>query len=147
MEPITTGFIVTLAFTKAFETTIEKFTEAAVAKMDRLRQKIWDKLRGNPKAENAIAAVEQGSKADIEKVAAYLQVAMDVDDNFAQEVETLAREIQQEINIGKVQGAPWNVPGGDAQSAKESKAPFIQGGSGNTNSIYSTSRNRLINSP
>ena len=51
MEPLTAGVIVTLAFTKAFETTIEKFTEAALVKMDELRQKIWNKLRGNPRAE------------------------------------------------------------------------------------------------
>ncbi|MDZ8029460.1 MAG: tetratricopeptide repeat protein [Nostoc sp. DedQUE11] len=32
MQPITAGAIVTLAFTKAFEKTIEKFTEAALVK-------------------------------------------------------------------------------------------------------------------
>ncbi|WP_322746330.1 hypothetical protein [Nostoc sp. LEGE 12450] len=34
MEPITASAIATLAFTKAFEKTIEKFTEAALVKMD-----------------------------------------------------------------------------------------------------------------
>ncbi len=55
MEPIslTAGAIATLAFTKVFETSVEKFTEAAIAKMDILRKKIWDKLRGNIKAETA----------------------------------------------------------------------------------------------
>jgi hypothetical protein len=133
MEPLTAGVIVTLAFTKVFETTIEKFTEAALAKMDRLRQRIWDKLQGNPKVQNAIAAVEQGSKADLERVAAYLQVEMNEDDNFAQEVETLAREIQQEINIGKLQAQPiQNVYGGEAEqnNAISTNAPVIQGGRG-----------------
>ncbi|MEH1903712.1 MAG: hypothetical protein V7L04_20450 [Nostoc sp.] len=50
MEAITAGAIATLAITKAFEKTIEKFTEAALVKMDELRKKIWGKLRGNLKA-------------------------------------------------------------------------------------------------
>jgi len=94
MEPLTAGVIVTLALTKVFETTIEKFTEAALARMEQLRQKIGDKLRGNPKAENALAAAEQGSKQDLERVAAYLQVVMNEEPDFAQEIQTIAREIE-----------------------------------------------------
>ncbi|MDJ0732120.1 MAG: hypothetical protein QNJ33_19255 [Crocosphaera sp.] len=51
MEPITTTVIVTLAFTKFLETSVEKFTEAGLQKMDELRQKIWAKLGSNAKAE------------------------------------------------------------------------------------------------
>ena len=43
MEPITAGAIATLAFTKAFEKTIEKFTEATWNKIEALRKKIWQK--------------------------------------------------------------------------------------------------------
>lgn len=50
--------IATLAFTKILEKTVEKFTEGALTKMDELRQKIWKKLRGNPRAENALTAVD-----------------------------------------------------------------------------------------
>ncbi|WP_293020181.1 hypothetical protein [Moorena sp. SIO3I8] len=44
--------IVTLAFigTKAAETTVEKFTEAALEKVNLLRHNIIDKLSSNPKA-------------------------------------------------------------------------------------------------
>jgi hypothetical protein len=96
MEPLslTAGAIATLALTKVFETTIEKFTEAALAKADLLRKKIWDKFKGNDKAEKALAAAEKGSKADLDKVAAYLQVIMTEEPDFAQEVQTLAREIE-----------------------------------------------------
>jgi predicted ribosome quality control (RQC) complex YloA/Tae2 family protein len=99
MEPLTAGVIVKLAFTKVFETTIEKFTESAIAKMEPLRQKIADKLRGNTKAENALAAAKKGSKQDLEKVAAYLQVVMNEEPDFAQEIQTIAREIE----AGKLQ--------------------------------------------
>ncbi|MBD2254772.1 hypothetical protein [Nostoc parmelioides] len=99
MEPLTAGLIATLAFTKAFEKTIEKFTEVALVKMDELRKKIWEKLRGNPNVEQALTAVEGGNKAELEKVAAYLQYAMFEDKQFAAEVQALA----QEINAGKLQ--------------------------------------------
>ena len=94
MEPITTTVIVTLAFTKFLETSVEKFTEAGLAKIDQLRKKIWDKLQGNPNAQKALEAVEQGSKAELNKVKAYLEVKMDEDEAFAEEIKTLAREIQ-----------------------------------------------------
>ncbi|MEA5582589.1 hypothetical protein VB620_14715 [Nodularia harveyana UHCC-0300] len=94
MEPITAGAIATLAFTKIFEKSIETFTEAALAKMDELRKKIWDKLRGNPKAETALLATEQGSKEDLNRVAAYLQIALHEEPQFAEEIEKLAREIE-----------------------------------------------------
>ncbi len=128
MEPLTAGAIATLAFTKAFEKTIEKFTEAALVKMDKLRKKIWDKLRGNIKAETALTAAEKGSKADLDTVTAYLRVEMDKDEQFAQEVQTLARDIHQEINIGKIQGQNvQNVNGGEGYQNNDSKAPIFQG--------------------
>lgn len=91
--------IAALAFTKALEKTVEMFTETALTKMDELRQKIWEKLLGNANAEKAITSVEQGNKAELEKVAGYLQHAMLEDKRFAAEVQVLARE----INAGKLQ--------------------------------------------
>ncbi|ODG97297.1 hypothetical protein A4S05_14435 [Nostoc sp. KVJ20] len=136
---LTATAIATLAFTKAFEKTIETLTEATLAKINDLRKKIWEKFPGNQKVERAIASAEKGSKEDLEKIAAYLQVAMDTDDQFAQEVQSLAYEIHQEIIIGKLQGQNvQNVYGGEAQqnNAIDTKAPVIQGGSGNTINIH-----------
>ncbi|MEM1171352.1 MAG: hypothetical protein AAGJ08_20295 [Cyanobacteria bacterium P01_H01_bin.35] len=91
MEPVslTAAAIATLAFTKALEKTVEKFTEGALAKMDKLRQKILDKLKGNSKAETAITAVEQGSKEEVARLAVYLQDAMEDDEEFAAEVQAM----------------------------------------------------------
>lgn len=133
MEPLTTGAIATLAFTKAFEKTIEKFTEATWNKIEVLRKKIWHKLGGNKQAEKVLTAAETGSKEDLDKVAQYLEQEMEWDKNFAQEVQTLAHEINQEINIGEIQGQNvQNVYGGEAQqnNANNTNAPVIQGGSG-----------------
>lgn len=99
MELLTASAIATLAFTKIFEKTIEKFTEAALTKMDELRKKIWEKLRGDSRAETALAAVEQGNKAELKRVEIYLEDAMRFDPQFADEVQLLA----QEINAGKLQ--------------------------------------------
>ena len=94
MEPIA---IATLAFigTKVGETLVEKFTEAVLPKANALRKKIWDQLRGNPNAEIALQAAENGNQADLEAVAAYLNVAMLDDPNFAEEVQKLAEEIEK----------------------------------------------------
>jgi hypothetical protein len=105
MEPVTltAATIATLAFTKSLEGSVgklsEKFTETAIAKMDQLRQLIWNKLRGNPRAETALAAIEQGSKPDLDRLAVYLQDEMQDDPQFAADV----RAIAQEIHAGKLQ--------------------------------------------
>lgn len=135
MEPLTAGAIATLAFTKAFEKTIEKLTEATIAKINELRKKIWDKFRGTLKAETALIEAEKGSKPDLDRVAAYLQVVMNEEPEYAAEIEKLAREIQQEINIGQIQGQNvQNVYSGEAQqnNAIGTNAPVIQGGSGHS---------------
>lgn len=131
MEPITTTVIVTLAFTKFLETTVEKFTEAGLRKMEQLRQKIWAKLKGNAKAEEALKAVEEAKTQDITPIVNYLN---DVEDpKFFEELQTLARQI---INIGTVEGENWNVSGGVVNYNKESKAPIVQGNENTINISY-----------
>ena len=106
MEPIATltaAAIADLAFKKFVEAgageLARKFTESAIAKMDQLRQRIWDKLRGKPTAEAVLTEIEQGNLAERDRLIAYLQVAMDDDREFAEEIQQLAQEIQ----IGKIQ--------------------------------------------
>jgi hypothetical protein len=100
---LTAGAIAQLAFQKFIESgagkLAEKFTEGAIAKMDKLREKIWARLRGRPGGQNALLAAEKGSKADLENVAAHLQLAMVEDPQFADEIRSLA----QEIHAGKIQ--------------------------------------------
>ncbi|MBN3889752.1 MAG: hypothetical protein HWQ43_11440 [Nostoc sp. JL31] len=133
MEPLTASAIATLVFTKMLEKTIEKFTEATLAKIKVLRDKIWNKFRVNQEAVTAFVEAEKGSSTDLDKVAVYLQEIMKSDLNFAQEVEKLVGEIQQEININKIPGQNvQNIYGGEAQqnNAIGTNAPVIQGGSG-----------------
>ena len=97
--PLSVSAIATLAFTKIFDKTLEKFTEPALTKMDELRKKIWDKLRGNSRAETALTAVEQGNESELKRVEIHLEDAMRSDPQFAEQVQLLA----QEINAGKLQ--------------------------------------------
>ncbi|MEH2250948.1 hypothetical protein [Nostoc sp.] len=130
MEPVslTAAAIATLVITKAVEKTVEKITESTLDKLKLLRQKIWDKFKGKPKVQEALTKAEQGSKEDLNLVAVYLQVEMDTDTQFGEEVQSLAKEINQEINIGKVQGKNvQNVYGGQGFQSNDSKAPTFQG--------------------
>jgi len=131
MEPVTltAAAIATLAFTKSIETVTEELTKGVLSKLEQLRDKIWQKLKGKPKAEEALKKVEQGSKPELEEVAVYLQEAMDDDEEFSQEVKTLAQEIHQQINIGKMQAKGiQNVYGGEAYQSIDNQGQAFQGG-------------------
>ncbi|MBW4649253.1 MAG: hypothetical protein KME06_11265 [Kastovskya adunca ATA6-11-RM4] len=131
MEPVTltAAAIATLAFNKSVETVAEKLTEGGIENLEQLRQNIWQKLRGKPKAEEALTKLEQGSKAELDQVAAYLQIAMDEDDAFAQKVRELAQEIHQQINIDKIQAkGVQNVYGGEGYQSIDNRGQTFQGG-------------------
>jgi len=105
-EPVTTitaSIIATLAFQKFIESGVgelaKQFTGAAISKMDELRQKIWDKLRGkSPRVDEALVKVEQGDHAALATIARNLDVVMDDNPDFAREVQAIA----QDINAGKL---------------------------------------------
>lgn len=96
LSTLTASAIATLAFTKFVESgagkLAEKFSEGAIAKMEQLRQLIWNKFRGKPRAETALAAIEQGSKPDLERLAVYLQDEMDDAPQFAVEVRAILKK-------------------------------------------------------
>ena len=126
MEPLSALAITTLAFisVKASETVIEKFTEAALDKANKLREKIWNKLKGRPEAEKALQAAKNGSQEDLEAVADYLKIAMREDPEFRKEIEELAKEVEAgkiedkstmtQINRDQSKGFQTKVEGGTA---------------------------------
>ncbi|OKH13440.1 hypothetical protein [[Limnothrix rosea] IAM M-220] len=129
MEPLSAIAITSLAFlaTKAGEKALDKSLDAAWDKANLLRKKIWDKLRGNPTAENALTQAETGDEDALESVADSLKIAMREDQEFAEEVQQLAQQITQ---IDQMQGEIFNVSGGEVNFVKDNKSPVIQGGSG-----------------
>lgn len=95
----TAAKILELVFGAVIETGAGKLTEGALVKGKQLLGKIRDKLKGKPTAEAALVKVESGSKEDLKKVVPFLEVEMLEDEPFAQELQTLAHEFKQEINI------------------------------------------------
>ncbi|MCL1464849.1 hypothetical protein [Argonema galeatum] len=96
--------IAEIAFGKLVETAVGKGIEAGLEKLKPLRDKIWHKLTGNADAEAALAEVQQNPfPANVERVATFLDVAMIEDKPFANEIQTLAQQINQEIDARTIQ--------------------------------------------
>lgn len=99
---LTAAAIAKLAFDAVIQTGAGKLTEAAIAK----GKQLWQKIRGKVKEEGATEAV----LAEVEKerlpetleqqVVPFLQVAMLKDSQFAQEIQNIAQQINQEIQEG-----------------------------------------------
>ena len=136
---LTVTVIADLAFKTFLETAAgeaaKKFTEAALSKMDELRQKIVGRLRGVEGAKAAITKLEtqSGTAADVETVADYLRIAMREDPQFADELTVLAKEIK----AGKIQdNSQMNQSNYDSSTGFQGKAE--QGGTlyQGTNNFY-----------
>jgi hypothetical protein len=100
-DPITASAITTLAFQKFIEGSAgelaKKFTGEAIAKMEQLRELIWNKLTGkHPAAKTALEKAKAGEQEGIDTVATLLGVEM-LDLTFASQVQAITHE----INSGK----------------------------------------------
>lgn len=103
-EPVTltATVIAKLAFQEFLKSSAgevaKKFTAEAIAQMGKLRQTIWNRLRGiHTAAEEALAKAETGDEQAVETVATLLGVEM-LDKEFAAQVRAMA----QTINAGKI---------------------------------------------
>lgn len=100
---LTASAIADLAFRKFVESgageLAKKFTVEAIAKIEKLRQKIVDKLRGkDEKLDVALLEASKGDTIAIATVGEHLEDAMQ-DAPFAEELRSLAQQIQQDIDI------------------------------------------------
>ncbi|MBD2104123.1 hypothetical protein [Leptolyngbya sp. FACHB-261] len=103
---LTASATVMLAFQKFIESgageVAKKITTDAIVAMESLLKRIWTKLRGRSRIEEVKAAIEQTQKItpeQINQIVAYLQVAMDDDPQFANEIRAMA----QPINAGRIE--------------------------------------------
>lgn len=100
-EPITlsAAVISALAFQKFVEgvgsETGKKFADKAFGLIDQLRQKIVARFKGQKTVEAAIEKAGDGDRESIEAIGDYLKIAMREAPEFAQELQTLAQEINQ----------------------------------------------------
>lgn len=102
----------------------KRFTQEAIKKISQLHDLIWIKLRVNPDASRAIQGVKDGSEEDLNDVVTYLKSAMRNDEDFAAQVQVLAKEINAgklidqssmvQNNSGNAKGWQTKVEGGTA---------------------------------
>lgn len=141
---LTAGEIVILAFREFVKSgageLAKKFTTEAISKMHDLRELIWNKLRGHPDAESALASIKEGSEDDLNDVATYLKVAMRNDPQFASQVQALA----QQINAGKLQDNS-NMTQNNYDNAKGWQIK-VEGGTSYIGEIHQHSSGKLPNS-
>ena len=130
LDPATlaAGAIAKLAFDEFVKTGAGEAAKAAVAGtvelVNGLRNKIRVKFQGNERALRAIAEVEQGNTAALEKVGKYLDLEMEEEPDFARDLCQMAQQIiniqnqntttlqQQNSNYGRDQNI-INQPHGD----------------------------------
>ncbi|UJB72918.1 hypothetical protein HRE53_30455 (plasmid) [Acaryochloris sp. 'Moss Beach'] len=104
-EPLTltATLIANLAFQEFLKSSAgelaKKFTADAIEQMGKLRQTIWNRLRGkSQKVDDALKKIEQGDTEALSTIAKNLDVVMDEDLDFAAQVQAMA----QTINAGKI---------------------------------------------
>lgn len=138
---LTVGTIAALAFAKFLESSAgeagKQLTASALKKMDDLRKKIWAKLRGIHEVDALHDSIERGNKIRSEQInnnlVPHLESAMKSDETFAKEIQKLAYEINQEINIGEILGKNvMNVYSGSAVQINDPKGPVFNEVSGGT---------------
>ena len=96
---LTAAEIAKLAFGGVIQASAGALSQVAIERAKKLWQKIREKFQGNPMAEEALKDAESQRSPDIleQEVVPLLQVAMRKDPQFAQEIQNLAQEINQEI--------------------------------------------------
>ena len=91
---LTASAIASLAFQEFIKSgageLAKKFTAEAIARMNDLRELIWQKLQGNPDAVAAIEQAKNGSEEVLSELATDLKRAMDRDPDFATKVQAIA---------------------------------------------------------
>lgn len=125
---ITAAEILKLAFNEFIKSsageTAKKLTGDALAKAEELRQKIvaWFQKKQDVKAEKAITSVqEQGSPEALNKLITYVDDEMEVEPNFAKDMQQLAKEIINIQNISQAQ-----VQFGEMKQVNRDKAKGTQ---------------------
>ncbi len=99
---LTASAITTLAFQEFIKSSAgelaKKFTGEAIAKMEQLRDLLWNRLtEKHPAAAEALTKAKAGEQEGIEKVAKFVDVEL-LDKDFAQQVQMIAQEINVLIN-------------------------------------------------
>ncbi|MDJ0901775.1 MAG: hypothetical protein QNJ55_23545 [Xenococcus sp. MO_188.B8] len=121
IETLTAAAIANLVFDTIIQTGAGKLTEAALEKGKQLWQKIRGKVKEEGVTEAVLVEVEQNKSSQIleDQVVPFLQVAMLKDPQFAQEIQNIAQQINQEIEVGSQDNISMNVNAYDQSTVKQ----------------------------
>lgn len=121
IETLTAELIANLAFDTIIQTGAGKLTEAVLEKGKQLWQKIRGKVKEEGVTEAVLVEVEQNKSSQIleEKVVPFLQAAMLKDSQFAQEIQNIAQQINQEIEVGSQDKISMNATAHDQSTVKQ----------------------------
>ena len=121
IETLTAEAIAKLVFDGVIQAGAGKLTEAALEKGKQLWQKIRGKVKEEGVTEAVLVEVEKNKSSKIleEKVVPFLQVAMLKDPQFAQEIQNIAQQINQEIEVGSQDKISMNVTADNQSTVKQ----------------------------
>ncbi len=120
VEALTAAAIAKLAFDGVIQAGAGNLTETAISKAKLLWPKIREKFKGNPIAEEALRDAESQRSLEIleQEIVPLLQVAMRKDTQFAQEIQNIAQQINQEITSS----GQKNITAGDVKATGKATA-------------------------
>ena len=121
IETLTAGAIAKLAFDGVIQAGAGKLTEAALEKGNQLWQKIRGKVKEEGVKETTLVEVENQKSLDIleQQVVPCLEEAMSKDSEFAQEIQNIAQQINQEIQEGSKDNISMNATARDQSTVKQ----------------------------
>jgi len=122
MMGLTAAEIAKIAFSGGVQATGGAVSVAAIEKAKALWGAIRQKFQGNEFVEDALNDVENQKSLEIleQQIVPMLQRAMDKDNQFAQKLQNIAREVNQEINSNT--GNQTNISVGDVNASDDAIA-------------------------
>ncbi len=144
MLEFTAAEIAKLAFSGAIQAGAGALTVVGIEKAKQLWQTIRDKFQGNPMAIEVLNDVEEQRSQEIleAEIVPLLQMAMRRDEQFAEEIQVLAKQIDREININT--GSQKNITIGDVRASEEATAIGNLEVEGNIGSIGGTHEKKTV---
>lgn len=132
---LTVGAIAALAFVKFLESSAsevgKRLTPTVLGKIDVLRKKIVARLRGISEVDELNATIDKGQRLterQINLLTPHLEAAMKEDAAFAQDIQQLSNEINQEITVNEILGRNiQNIYGGAPVQINDPEAPIFTG--------------------
>ena len=100
MMTLTAAEIAKLAFSGAIQASAGALSQVAIERAKKLWQKIREKFQGNPIAEKALKDAEKERTPEFlaKQVIPLLDIFMQQDPQFAEEIQNIARQINQEVS-------------------------------------------------